>query len=104
MGNDDHCYCEDKSNPYRFRFRPQFKNSWYVLAAYSLHPMEPKPYNFSEKFDVSNPPVELRNDAFLASTNGKLQLQAEPVIIIIIIMGALYALIMSMEMPIKDII
>ncbi|XP_059145065.1 uncharacterized protein LOC131932201 [Physella acuta] len=102
MGNDDHCYCEDMSNPYRFRFRPEFKNSWYMLAAFSIHPRLPNnPFNFSEKFDVSNPPAELRNDAFLASTNGKLHLQAEPVIMF---MGVLYALIMSMEMRIKDII
>ncbi|XP_059139756.1 uncharacterized protein LOC131927902 isoform X2 [Physella acuta] len=102
MGNDDHCYCEDMSNPYRFRFRPEFKNSWYVLAAHSFYPSIPtSPYNFSERFDVSNPPVELRNDAFLASTNGKLHLQAE---LVIIIMGAVYALIMSLEMPIKEII
>ncbi|XP_059143934.1 uncharacterized protein LOC131931223 [Physella acuta] len=102
MSNDDHCYCEDKSYPFRFRFRPEFKNSWYILAALSFYPrIHTNPYNFSERFDVSNPPVELRNDAFLASTNGKLQLQAEPVIMF---MGALYALIMSLEMTIKDII
>ncbi|XP_059166826.1 uncharacterized protein LOC131949080 isoform X2 [Physella acuta] len=97
ISDDDHCCCEDESNPYKFRSRPEFKNSWYRLASYESLPWDHRAYNVSEKFDVSNPPVALRTNAFSASTNGKLQLQADPIIICV---GAI--LVMFTELLNKD--
>ncbi|XP_059145061.1 uncharacterized protein LOC131932199 [Physella acuta] len=102
LSNDDHCYCEDKSNPLRFRFRPGYAESWYRLAAFEINPYNPIPYNISAYFDVSNPPAGVKiiiTSELLATTDGELHLQADPIIMCI---GLMHALVKSIELLNKD--